>query len=135
MLSVVQTWLDDLMGTSGYRTKMCQSDSEECRTFYLGSLIKSLAATGVYPLPSPETYKSDVQSCRSQLQEALLNAQTLSELNNDHEECSPFPNLALDVGFIKPSIPLTEAQRKRMSEQAIRSGILSLGDEDQDSDA
>lgn len=126
MLSVVQSTIDALITPSAV-TPACivfqlSKESTECRTFYLGSIIQSLQAKGCYPIPSTATYRKSLSRCRTELLGASSAVQLLSHFS-DHSKCSPKVAMEKALGSIQPKVSLTDPQKKRLAQQALRSGL------------
>lgn len=134
MFSQVQKALDEyintvppvVLGHSTYRCKLrgtYDQHRKECRTFYLGSLIQALNKKGCYPLLTPTTYMGTLTNCRLLLLECLSEIEPPSANFRGHDDCSPQDWIKSGLLAITPEVPLTEAQEKHLSQQALRSGL------------
>lgn len=106
------------------RTGISCSIQQECRTFCLGSLIRSLVPTGYYPPPSPLLYSKSVSDCRNELTTTISQMLTLKSISYSHSLCTPASTLISALASVQAEFTLTAAQEERLTKQALRSGIL-----------
>lgn len=99
------------------------ANDKTCQTFYLGSLIQALNAKGLYPLPTSMTYNGSLTDCRTCLIECLSHIKPPSATFG-HIKCSPEDAIKGKLLAVTANIPLTEAQEKHLSRQALRSGLV-----------
>ncbi|ROW13589.1 hypothetical protein VPNG_04614 [Cytospora leucostoma] len=92
--------------------------SESCRTWYLGSVIRSLARAGYYPMP-PDVMKSSVQEVRTRLGSVCRGIQ----LDGRYLFCSPVFELRSSLDKVDTNISLTDAQRRHLQQQAVKNGL------------
>lgn len=138
MLSQMQQALNELISTvplvnSGHDRFRCQlrrgftscADELTCRTFYFGSLIQALNAKGLYPLHTTATYRGRLTDFRTLLIDSLsaIKPPSASFASFGHMKCSPQDTIKGGLLAITPDVPLTEAQEKHLSQQALRSGL------------
>lgn len=100
--------------------------AQECRTFYIGSVIQSLVPKGYYPVPSSADYAKSVFACRSELSTLLNGIQKLNSLASSRDSCCPGPTIATEINSFQSAFSLTAAQEKRLTEQSLRSGISGM---------
>ncbi|ROW10399.1 hypothetical protein VMCG_01796 [Cytospora schulzeri] len=93
---------------------------DSCNIWYLGSLIRSLARAGYYPVPLSVSIRCSVREFRTKLgsvcDDIRKNPISLTT-------CSPASELRLLLAAVGTSIELTNAQRKRLQQQAAKTGL------------
>lgn len=100
--------------------------SQECRSFYLGSLIKSLNSAGYFPLPSSATLGCSINQLRAHLESVCDSMQTMKCLSGpgtNHRNCSPGSELRKTIGSVATGLVLAEARIKQLAQQAKKSGL------------
>lgn len=100
--------------------------SQECRSFYLGSLIRALNTAGYYPLPSSATLGCSINQLRGGLEtvcDSMQKMESLSGPNAKHGKCSPGSELRKSVESVATGLVLAEARIKQLSQQAKKSGL------------
>lgn len=100
--------------------------SQECRSFYLGSLIRSLNAVGYFPLPSSETLDCSINQLRAHLEsvcDSMQKMKCLSGPDTEHGDCAPGNELRKSIDSVATGLVLAQARIKQLSQQAKKSGL------------
>lgn len=94
--------------------------NENCNVWYLGSINRSLAKAGYYPMPLPKGTKCSVQEVRTSLKsvcDGILNDP------NGNISCSPVIDLRSSLAGVGCQVDLTETQRNHLQQQAAKSSF------------
>ncbi|KAJ4397602.1 hypothetical protein N0V93_001835 [Gnomoniopsis smithogilvyi] len=100
--------------------------SQECRAFYLGSLIRSLNSAGYFPLPSSATLGCSINQLRDHLDsvcDSMQKMKSLSGPDTKHGNCAPGGELRKSIDSIATGLVLAEARKKQLAQQAKKSGL------------
>lgn len=95
---------------------------ESCNIWYLGSVIRSLAKAGYYPMPYAALTKCSVQEVRTKLRSVCDGILS----NGPNKSCCPNTELRSSLAKISTGIVLTDAQRKHLQQQAFQTGLPVL---------
>lgn len=147
MLSCLETAKKSLMapGNSKYgcqlrprlkREQIHNGHTGECQLFHLGSFMMSLKASGFFPPPSASSFKCSLSTLRSDLILFCDNIKTMESLKGMaadpdyqydefmHNKCSPGTALKESINSVTLELSLAEHEKKHLSQQAARSGVL-----------
>ncbi|OIW22435.1 hypothetical protein CONLIGDRAFT_223261 [Coniochaeta ligniaria NRRL 30616] len=101
----------------------------------LGTLLKALIRSGLYPLPEPSSYTKSVSTLHTQLNLMRSSIQSLRlDMENPeypwvlkHKGCNPSTRLwkTMDAAFKSPHFIITEKHKSHLKLQAKKSGILA----------
>lgn len=93
---------------------------ESCKTWFLGSIIRSLAKAGYYPLPLPGETRCSVLAIRTNLEVVCKGIRT----DGFHSACCPSHELRSALAMVAMSeVALTDAQRQHLQQQALKTGL------------
>lgn len=100
--------------------------SQECRSFYLGSLIRALNTAGYFPIPSSATLDCSINQLRDHLEtvcDSMQKMECLCSSGTKHGNCSPGNELRKSIGSVATGLVLAEARIKQLAQQAKKSGL------------
>lgn len=101
--------------------------SQECRSFYLGSLVKALNTAGYFPLPSSASLGCSLSQLRTDLESVCDSMQKMKSLSGPeeakHGKCSPSSELRKSIDSVTTGLVLADARIKHLSQQAKKSGL------------
>ncbi|KUI59015.1 hypothetical protein VP1G_06241 [Cytospora mali] len=95
------------------------SHTDRCKTWYLGSLMRSLVNNGYYPVLAASNKNCSVQETRTKL--AVVCDGILA--SDFYTTCSPAISLKVSFDGICRNVELTDSQRKHLQQQAAKAGL------------
>ncbi|KAI0016179.1 hypothetical protein F4780DRAFT_760581 [Xylariomycetidae sp. FL0641] len=120
LLSLIRDFVQGLAAKKQH--SLCRYNHTDCEVLMLGTIIRSLCAMGLWPIPEASNYTGCVSELATSLKSVACDG---SSGKYNHDKCS-------GSGFIKSQVDsalngirssLTDGHRRHLEAQAIKSGL------------